>query len=251
MDIEKIIEDLNRRFADPLPEFYNRRIIFWQDEDGEFADKLEDLQLENAQVLILTGSNTFAAKKLLSHDNLTDNFLVYDPRAVKDEENWLLDLELCSEKFRADLLSIWMDELKLDQSHAMRKAVKHYRKFFNAKDRRNRLRGMKKVPETPVQLHLNVMGAICGLQDGRADEIIRTVLGKGLNKDNNPLYKDFVSYQAEDAFWAIVQKATGFCDTDRNLGQLASEILLTAVTRTMHTDFLGGLEPLYSIPHQA
>ena len=31
MDAEKIIQDLNRRFAAPLPEFYKRRIIFWYD----------------------------------------------------------------------------------------------------------------------------------------------------------------------------------------------------------------------------
>ncbi|MCI9161850.1 MAG: hypothetical protein HFG59_01090 [Lachnospiraceae bacterium] len=33
MDTDKVIQDLNRRFAAPLPEFYQRRIIFWYDED--------------------------------------------------------------------------------------------------------------------------------------------------------------------------------------------------------------------------
>lgn len=28
MDAEKIIQDLNRRFGAPLPEYYRRRIIF-------------------------------------------------------------------------------------------------------------------------------------------------------------------------------------------------------------------------------
>ncbi len=38
MDVEKIIQDLNRRFATPLPEFYKRRVIFCCDEDREFED---------------------------------------------------------------------------------------------------------------------------------------------------------------------------------------------------------------------
>ena len=42
MDTDKIIQDLNRRFAAPLPEFYQRRIIFWYDEDKEFEDKLDE-----------------------------------------------------------------------------------------------------------------------------------------------------------------------------------------------------------------
>ena len=36
MDAEKIIQDLNRRFAAPLLEFYKRRIVVWVDEDQDF-----------------------------------------------------------------------------------------------------------------------------------------------------------------------------------------------------------------------
>ena len=49
MDTDKIIQDLNRRFAAPLDEFYQRRIIFWYDEDKEFEDKLDEVVLENAR----------------------------------------------------------------------------------------------------------------------------------------------------------------------------------------------------------
>ena len=47
MDTDKVIQDLNRRFAAPLPEFYQRRIIFWYDEDKEFEDKLDEIVLES------------------------------------------------------------------------------------------------------------------------------------------------------------------------------------------------------------
>ena len=43
MDTDKIIQDLNHRFAAPLPEFYQRRIIFWYDEDKEFEDKMDEM----------------------------------------------------------------------------------------------------------------------------------------------------------------------------------------------------------------
>ena len=62
MDTDKIIQDLNRRFAAPLPEFYQRRIIFWYDEDKEFEDKLDEVVLENAKVIALTGNNAFFVK---------------------------------------------------------------------------------------------------------------------------------------------------------------------------------------------
>ncbi len=55
MDTDKIIQDLNRRFAVLLPEFYQRRIIFWYDEDKEFEDKLDEVVLENAKVIVKLG----------------------------------------------------------------------------------------------------------------------------------------------------------------------------------------------------
>lgn len=50
MDTDKVIQDLNRRSAAPLSEFYQRWIIFWYDEDKEFEDKLDEVVLENAKV---------------------------------------------------------------------------------------------------------------------------------------------------------------------------------------------------------
>ena len=131
MDIEKVIQDLNRRFAAPLPEFYKRRIIFWYDEDREFEDKLDEITLTNAKLVALNGHNAFAIKKLLSYDDTSSNFLVYCPVSYdRPDDDWLIDIELYSEEFRADLISIWMDEMGLPSNFAMRKEVKHYQKFL-------------------------------------------------------------------------------------------------------------------------
>ena len=158
MDTDKVIQDLNRRFVALLPEFYQRRIIFWYDEDKEFEDKLDEVVLENAKVIALTGNNAFSVKKLLSVDDLTTNYLVYSPLAYnRPDDNWLLDVELYSEEFRADLISIWMDEMGLASNPAMRKQVKNYRAYFNAKDRRLKVSTQNKVPATPAQLHMAVM----------------------------------------------------------------------------------------------
>lgn len=65
MDVEKIIQDLNRRFVTPLPEFYKRRVIFCCDEDREFEDQVDEITLNDAKMVKITGSNSFAIKKLL------------------------------------------------------------------------------------------------------------------------------------------------------------------------------------------
>lgn len=252
MDIEKVIQDLNRRFAAPLPEYYHRRIIFWHDEDREFEDKLDEIKLDNAKLVALNGSNTFKVKKLLGSDDQTNNYLVYNPLSFdKPDDDWLIDVKLYSEEFRADLISMWMDEMGLVSSFAMRKEVKHYRKFFNAKERRAKVAAQSKTPEKPAQLHIAVMAAICGIKEPQPNQIMQCVFRAGLDKQNNPVYQDFVNYGAQDAFWAMVRQGTGYCEEEGNIGQLAIHLLLTASTRTMFPEHLAGLERFLSLPHQA
>ena len=247
MDTDKIIQDLNRRFAAPLPEFYQRRIIFWYDEDKEFEDKLDEVIFENAKVIALTGNNAFSVKKLLSVDDLTTNYLVYSPCVYnRPDDNWLLDVELYSEEFRADLISIWMDEMGLISNPAMRKQVKNYRAYFNAKDRRLKVSTQNKVPETPAQLHMAVMAAICGLKDAQPNMILRSVFQAGLDLNNNTVYQDFVKYHADAAFWAMVRQGCGFVEEEPDLGRLAIHLLLTAATRTMRQEYLAGLDGFIS-----
>ena len=252
MDSEKIVQELNQRFAAPLPEFYKRRIVFWYDEDKEFEDKLDEIVLTNAKLIALTGTNNFEVKKLLGVDDITSNYLVYCPLAYdKLEDNWLIDIELYSEEFRADLISIWMDEMGMPATPALRKQVKAYRKYFNAKNRRDKIAGQSKVPTVPVQLHMAVMGALGNIKDVTPGAIIKEVLKAGLDSETNALYREFVNYGADTAFWSMVAQGTGYTSEQPNLALLASHMLLTATTRTMRLEYLAGLDQFISSAHQA
>ena len=253
MDAEKIIQDLNRRFAAPLPEFYKRRVIFWYDEDKEFEDQIDEISLNDAKFVKVTGSNSFAIKKLLVIDDTASNYLVYCPVSFeRSEDNWLLNIELYSgEPFRADLNTIWMDEMGLPASQTLRKQVKQYHKFFNSKDRRAKVATMAGSINTSAQMHLAVMAAICGVKDNDSNSIIRAVLKGGLDIENNATYQGIVNYGAQAAFWALIAQATGYKNTDEpNLVHLATHILLTAATRTLRREYLNGLDNFISMPHQ-
>lgn len=252
MDSEKIIQDLNRRFAAPLPEFYKRRIIVWIDEDQEFVDKLGEITVNGAKIIALTDTNNFYVKKLLAVDDPTSNYLVYRPFAYEsDENNWLLDVELYGEEFRADLVSMWMDEMGIPQTPALRRGFKQYRKFFNAQTRRNKVSSQPVTPATPAQLQMAIMAALAGLKDAKPNAIIKAVLQGGLQKDSNAVYQELVNYGIDEAFWRMVAQGTGYQDMDSDLAQLATHILLTASTRTMRQEFLSGLQMFISSAHQA
>ena len=253
MDIDTIKQDLIRRFAAPLPEFYQRRIIFWYDEEREFEDQVGELALDGVSVVALTGSNTFAVKKRLCEDDLTSNFLVYDPRpSTKDDDNWLINVQLYSEEFRADLNSIWMDEMGLPATPIIRNQVKRYQKFFRSQKHRNAVKKLVGSVSTTPQMHLAVMAALSGCSRLQPSAVLRAVLDAGLELETNSVYQSFANYGADQAFWVMVSQGTGYSEgEDCNLGRLAIHLLLTAATRTMHTDLLAGLDAFLSVPHQA
>ena len=252
MDSEKVIQDLNQRFAQPLPEFYKRRIIFWCDEEREFEDKLDEIVLRDAKLIALTGTNYFAVKKLLGVEDTTCNYVVYCPLSYeKPEDDWLLDIRLYSEGYRADLISNWMDGMGLPQTALLRKQVKEYRKFFKASVRREKIAKQKNIPSVPRQLDMAVMGALAGIVDVTPYAIIKKVLCAGLDTETNRLYCDFTDYGADKAFWDMVQKGTGYVADAPNLGHLAAHILLTGATRTMQPEYLSKWKDFLSEAHQA
>lgn len=253
MDLDTIIRDLNKRFAAPLPEFYKRRIIFWYDEEKEFEDKLDEIPLENAKLLVLTGTNNFAAKKLLTVDDTTSNYLVYSPITYESkEDDWLLNIELYSEAFRADLVSIWLNEVDLPQTPDFRRLMKKYRKFFGAQTRRTAFLKRNRGIDAAPQMHLTVMATICGTQDVRPNSIIKAVISNGTDMESNETFQSLVNFGADAPFWALVKQATGyFEEEDASIEKLVAHILLTATTRTLRTEYLAGLDGFISTPHQA
>jgi len=245
---------LAERFAAPLTEFHKRRIVFWHDEDGEFSDGVDELDLPGVSVVKLTGSNNFAVKKLLSADDLTGDYLVYDPLSYEKDQHddWLLDIKLYSEDFRADLVSLQMEELLVEPSSAMRKTIKLYAKFLDNKDRKAKLKRIGHTYQTPLQLHIDIMAVLCGINGGSAQDVIIAVLSAGLEKESNDALINIEKFGNIEAFWQLVQKYTGYQNSDdRPLSELAAHILITALSQTMPASALRGLERFASDSNKA
>jgi len=250
-DSERVIQELNRRFAQPLPEFYSRRIIFWYDEEREFEDKIEEMELSDAKIVKLTETNNFEVKKLLTVDDKNSNYCVYSPVTYPDEQNWLLPVQLYSEEFRADLISMWLEEMQIENTANIRKTVKDYRDFFKTKAHRTKVAGLNQKITMPVQLHKAVMAVLCGVKNTQPNLLIRTVLRAGINQENNGIYQSFVKFGAKDIFWAMVAQVSGYREEEPDLARFSCHVLMTAVTRTMRMDNLAGLDRFISMPHQS
>ena len=248
MSIESIRYALTERFAAPLPEFYRRRIIFWQDEEREFEAMVDELDLPGVEIVKLTGSNNFEVKKLLLHDDLTSDFLIYNPFSYENsKDNWLRDIELFSEEYRADYISMLMSELNVASGPAMRKTVKLYTKFLDNKERKGKLQKIGRSYETPIQFHIDVMAVLAGIPGGSAQDVFISVLSHGLDEETNTPISNIKKFGNIDAFWQLVRKYTGYQYEEENpLGLFAAHVLLTALSQTMSAGVFKGLERFLS-----
>ena len=249
MNIEKTVQE---RFAASLQDNYKRRIIFWQDPEGEFSTLVDELRLDGVKILKLTGTNNFAAKMLLSETDTESNYLVYNPISYSDiRDNWLLDIELYSEEFRADLLSIRMQELKMPVTAPMRKAMKSYAKFFENKERVAKLTALHSDYTTPGQLHIDILAVLTGTAANTAPGVIRALLMSGLDTEDNAALASIRKFGNEAVLWELVNRYTGYIyEEGAGLLPLAAHILLTTLSVTMKASCLQGLQKHISEPHQ-
>ncbi len=242
MAIEEIKRELEQRFDEPLKEFYKRRIIFWNDEDGDFKEQINDFALSNALVLILNETNQFESKRLLNTDS-TSNYLVYNPLSCDLETDWFLDIKLYSEEYRADLISRWMQEMRILNTPELRNLVKTHRTFFNSQKRRNLMASFEGSIDTRSKFYMSFLAAICGCAR-KPEAIIRAVLEAGPDLENH-LKTDLMAKGVAPLFWSLVEKTCRFSQS-KNIDDLANHIVLSALSRTVSSDVLAGLERQYS-----
>ena len=73
MDLQEIQDKLNDLFDSD-----ERRIVFWYDDDAQYAGDIDQIQLSgDSKIIKLTGRNNFATKLLLEHQDKETSYLVY------------------------------------------------------------------------------------------------------------------------------------------------------------------------------
>ena len=76
LNLKQITDKLNTEFTGEV-----RKLVFWYDAGGDFAEDVDSLGLVNAEVLHLARDNQFYTKYFLECVDRTTNYLVYAPFA--------------------------------------------------------------------------------------------------------------------------------------------------------------------------
>lgn len=230
---------LNAKFAEPLKEYYKRRIVVWMDEEGEFADSVRDMVLDNARILIMQKDHMFEIRRQIEIDYADENLVIYCPFSFAvPEDNWLMDVFLYSEEFRADYWSLLFSELHIANTKETRDFAHGISDFFKSKERTGKLVALKSRYENEKELRNGVFGVLCGIKSWGLVDIVRTVVACE-NDENNPL-RNIEKFCGMDMFWVAVEEAYGYTgahDTDL----LTCYLLVTAAMNTVDAKAFSGL----------
>ena len=248
INIEQMLQE---RFSAPLNVGQKRRILFWQDPDGGCSEQVDGLDLPGVKVLKLTGTNCFEAKRLLSDADPESNYLVYNPISYMDRrEDWLIDIELYSEEFRVDKISNQMQALGLPDTVPLRNAMRTNGKFFENKERFAKLAVLGSC-DTVEQFLLNIYAVLTGTANNTFAGVLLALLSGGFDTAENTGAGNIAKYSDGACLAEIVQRYTGYAyEGIPSLSTLASHVLLTALSATMPSSCLRGLEPWISVRHR-
>lgn len=227
LSLKQIIDKLNQEFTGE-----ERRLVFWYDENGDFAEDIDRLRLANAKVWKLTGKNQFRTKILLEQEDKDSNYLIYAPfHKPPVQENHLEDMMLYSGRFSADRASLLLIDLNLDDG--FKPLIEKHIRFFASKDRLQRFLALDMDTPNENAILTAMMCVICRVKVIDFDNVLQTIFSADSLQENLYLRK-FAKYHLSEDFWRFCQKQFGYTDRQPNLTKLAATLFVTAASRAIH-----------------
>jgi len=226
-DLNQIHAALKRLFHED-----GERVVFWNDPEREFFLTLPMLELNGVTTLRLDEVGALEAKLRIEREELAEKFLLYAPAEEPDyEDDWLLDIRLYSRSFRADRASILLQELGL-VNQALRTHVADRRKFFDAKDRLQKLKNLVLPDDTAPDLDRKMIAVVAKAEQPELFNLVRTVFHAWtdgeIDLDNPPgVWSQIEKFDLDVPFWQMVKTAFGYEEENTSLKNFLLRLMLT------------------------
>ena len=243
-------QELLRRFAAPLPEYYTRRIVVFEDDQGGFAADVEQMELPGVRILVMREDEWFTLRRQIESDYAAEDILLYCPKTfARCQDNWLADVFKYSEIFRADYWSLLFEELHIADGVDMRRYARKVGRFFASRDRVAKLGALGKDYRSEQELEIGVMSVLCGLKSASLSGVLGAAV-LGAHEEENEKLKAIEKFCGADAFWLLAEKAIGYTG-NRDAAELACYLLTSAALLNAPEDAFAGLPGAAAYAQQA
>lgn len=239
LNLKQITDKLNAEFADE-----ERKIIFWYDDNAEFADEIDSLELENAKIYKLEQDKQFYTKYFLEKVDTETNYLLYAPYPIPDkQENHLLDMIHYSKQFFVDRASLICADLGIDDEY--KETIQKYAKFFASQERIKRFYDLDIEKYNHSTIEIGIISAICKIKVASIDECLKIILAEDSIDENNNL-SEIEKYGLTESFWNYIEQIFGYSDSEPTLEKLLMTMFITYTVKTIRTDIPVSWKPYIS-----
>ncbi len=226
LNLKQIIDRLNAEFTGDT-----RKLVFWYDDKGEFAEDMDGVVLENAKVFRLEPDNQFYTKRFLEREDTTTSYLIYAPFPKPDvKENHLEDTMLYSKRFYADRASLLSVDLGIGEKY--KPVIEKHIKFFASKERTQRFYDLEIENFNEENILVGMLACICRTKTCSFEDVVRVVLTEGTLEDNSFL-ADFEKYDLLTAFWKLCEQHFGYTDPKPTLEKLVVTMFVMMTDRQL------------------
>lgn len=239
LNLKQIADKLNAEFTGDI-----RKLVFWYDDNAEFADEIDTLELENAKVLHLAPDNQFYTKYFLECVDKDTNYLVYAPfakPAIRD--NHLADTIRYSKEFFVDRASLLSIDLGIDERY--KPVIQHYIKFFANKERTQKFYDLELETFNRSTIEIALMSVLCKSKISSFEDVVRCILVDAGLEDNKYL-AEFEKYDLLDAFWQHIETVFGYTDPKPTLQKFVMVCFATYASRSINADMPQSWKPFIS-----
>jgi len=231
MKIERIIQALDKKFKSNI-KADERKIVFWYDKDNSFSQIVDEIEIENVKIHKVD-KDYFYTKYLMEIEDTDSNYLIYINSAKpKDDDNWLLDISLYSEEFSADLVSMVMDELGVENKSYSGFFAKNI-KFFENQKRLDYVKNTCQKNASENDYYLCMMSYSTGTKQLDMETIVRNIFKASLEDDTNKYLTNLRNFNLEDVFWEFTGRTYDYRAEKPSLRGFFLTILITYLISTL------------------
>ena len=219
MDLQDIQIKINDLFSST-----ERKIVFWYDDDGSYADDIDNVALENdVKLWKLTDCNSFETKLTLEVKDKESSYLVYAPFPKPDDKgDYLADIYYYSEHFYSDKLVQLIGDMAIPND--CQDEVKKYKRFWTSGNTQ-KFKEIQMNEYTPENIDLGIMLVIAGVKSFNFEELVRKIVLAGVK--DNPILKKYDTYKIDDVFWKLCEKTYGYKDSTPSIEELLCTMMVT------------------------
>ena len=238
INLKQISDKLNGEFQSS-----ERTLIFWYDDNAEFADEIDQLELENAKLYKLEKDNQFYTKYFLEKVDTENNYLIYASFPKPDKiKNHLEDTLRYSRRFFVDRASLVCVDLGI--SDEFKDIIQKYVKFFSAHDRIKRFYDLAIDNFNQTTIETGLLSAVCKIKIASIEECLRVILMESL--DDNKYLDEFEKYGLTEAFWRHIDNIFGYSDSKPTLEKLLMTMFITYISRAAQSEIPTAWKPYIS-----